>query len=283
MDTSVQSRFLPPNFSAKAPLALIAGKGDYPIIAAQRARRMGIALRLIAFEGETSEQLWNAFPDGERERIYVGQLGRLLKTLQRFNASHAIMAGQITPKRLFNGLHPDLKAIAILASLKERNAETIFGAIAREMEKVGVQLLDARAFMDGDLADMGLMNKGRYIPKPDHLEHGIRIAKEVASMDIGQGVVVNRGTVLAVEAFEGTDKMLERAGTFEADCPLFIKTVKPRQDYRFDVPIFGMRTIFKMADAHIAAAALEAGNVIILDKEAVLQKARDCKITLLGY
>ncbi len=283
MDTPLPSRFLPASLSGGGCMALIAGKGSYPQITCARARAAGMSVKLIAFEDETAPELWEAFADADRTRIKVGQLGHMLKALERFRTDYAVMAGQITPRRLFKGLHPDLKAVTILASLKERNAETIFGAIGREMDKIGVPLLDARVFMDEDLADIGLMNKGRYLPDATTLEHGQRIAKEVAAMDIGQGIVVNHGTVLAVEAFEGTDKMLERAGSFEADTPLFIKTVKPRQDYRFDVPVFGMRTVEKMIEFGIAAAALEAQNVLILEKPSVLQRAREAKITLLGY
>ncbi|OHE72824.1 MAG: hypothetical protein A2007_05600 [Verrucomicrobia bacterium GWC2_42_7] len=115
------------------------------------------------------------------------------------------------------------------------------------------------------------------------LQHGIHIAKSVASLDIGQGVVVNNGTVLAVEAFEGTDAMLRRAGSFEAKQPLFIKTVKPNQDYRFDVPVFGMKTIEVLHEANIPHAALEANKTLILQKEIVLQAASKYKITILGY
>jgi len=276
-------RFLPDDFDATKPMVVIAGKGLYPQLTCARARAAGCPVRLVAFEDETAEELWDSFADGERERIKVGQLGHLLKALKRFDAANAIMAGQITPRKLFKGLHPDLKAIQILATLKERNAESIFGAIAREMEKMGVRLLDARVFLEDQLADAGLMSRGRYVPDADTLAHGVRVAKALADLDVGQGIVVNNGTVLAAEAFEGTDKMLERGGSFDADHPLFVKTVKPRQDYRFDVPVFGLRTIEKMDAAGIAAAALEAKNVLMLEKEKVLEAARAKKITLLGY
>lgn len=193
------------------------------------------------------------------------------------------MAGQITPRKLFRGMTPDLKAITILATLKERNAESIFGAIAREVEALGVRQLDARALLDDQLASEGLMSKGRYLPEQESIEYGVRMAKEVARLDIGQGVVINRGTVLAVEAFEGTDPMLRRAGTFDAKTPLFVKTVKPRQDYRFDVPVFGPRTLEVMSEAGLQAAALEADNTILLNKEQVLDQAKRLGITLICY
>ncbi|MBC2593554.1 UDP-2,3-diacylglucosamine diphosphatase LpxI [Ruficoccus amylovorans] len=283
MSTTNSSPFLPADFDPAQPLAIIAGKGRYPVLLAEKARAAGVPLRLVAFHGETSVDFYDSFPEADRSMIKVGQVGHMLKALKRHGARYAVMAGQITPRRLFKGLHPDLKAVAILASLKERNAESIFGALAAEIGKIGVCQLDARAFLEDQLADEGVMTGGRDRIDPQTLAHGIRIAKEVARLDIGQGVVVSRGTVLAVEGFEGTDQMLARAGTFEARDPLFVKTVKPAQDYRFDVPVFGLKTLESLASANIRHAAVEADNTIILDKPAVLEEARRLKIQLTGY
>ncbi len=277
------SAFLPADFDPGRPVALIAGQGDYPRLVAESARRAGVALRLIAFDGETSPELLASFPEAERRQVLVGQVGKTLKVLREFRAGYALMAGQITPRRLFHGLHPDLKATAILLSLKRRNAETIFGAIAQEIEALGVRLLDARSFLDEQLASPGCMTGGRFPVERDILEHGIHIARECARLDIGQGCVVRKGTVLAVEAFEGTDEMLRRAGSFRSDGALLVKTVKAAQDYRFDVPCFGLRTLETMREAKIAAAALEAGRVIILGKPDVLSHARDWGISLCGF
>lgn len=276
------SRFLPSDFDPSRPIALIAGQGQYPIRVAAAIRRAGVPLRLIAFEEETPAELFASFPDNERRMLLVGQLGKALDTLEKFGAGYAIMAGQITPRRLFKGLHPDFKAARILFSLKRRNAETIFGALAKEIAALGVTLLDARSFLDDELASEGPMT-GKFSVPDEFLQHGIHIAKEVARLDIGQGVVVRKGTVVAVEAFEGTDAMLRRAGEFKTDHLLFVKTVKPRQDYRFDVPVFGLRTLESMRDAGIEHAALEADNTIMLEKPRVLEQARAWKIQLFGY
>ena len=276
------SRFLPADFDPSRPIALIAGQGQYPIRVAAAIRRAGVPLRLIAFEEETPAELLASFPDNERRMLLVGQLGKALDTLEKFGAGYAIMAGQITPRRLFKGLHPDFKAARILFSLKRRNAETIFGALAREIAALGVTLLDARSFLDDELASEGPMT-GKFSVPDEFLQHGIHIAKEVARLDIGQGVVVRKGTVVAVEAFEGTDAMLRRAGEFKTDHLLFVKTVKPRQDYRFDVPVFGLRTLESMRDAGIEHAALEADNTIMLEKPRVIEQARAWKIQLFGY
>ena len=277
------SAYLPPDFDARRPVALIAGRGNYPVVTAAAIRRAGVPLRLIALEDETLPELKVTFPASEQVEINVGQLGRMLKALKEFGAGYALMAGQVKPKRLFHGLTPDLKAAQILLTLKRRNAETIFGAIATEITAMGVTLLDARAFLDDQMAQPGNMTKKKLPIEVDYLQHGVHIARESARLDIGQGCVVRKGTVIAVEAFEGTDEMLRRAGTFKTDETLFVKSVKPQQDFRFDVPVFGSRTLESLREAGISAAALEAGKVIILDRAAVVAQADAWGIALQGF
>ena len=277
------SRFLPENFDASKPIALIAGQGQYPILLAQRARAAGIDLRLIELGGETPTELVNDFKPEQRATVKVGQVGKLLKELKKLDAGYAVMVGQVTPGKLFRGLHPDLKAIRMLAGLDRKNAETIFGAIGDEIENTGVHLLDARVFMDEDLADEGVMVKGKDKIDPQHLEHGIEIAHENARLDVGQGAVVSRGTVLAIEAFEGTNAMIERAGSFGAKNSLFVKLGKPEQDTRFDVPVFGLHTLQAMTKAGIGTAALQRGSVLLLDKPKLLSEAKKLRIGIRGF
>lgn len=276
------SRYLPEK-TPEGPIGLIAGKGRYPILTAERIIKAGIPLRVISFAQETESDFVAGIPQEHHIQIKVGQLGKLLKALEKFGCRHAIMAGQITPKRLFHGLHPDLKALKILNGLKTRNAETIFGAISSEIESLGITMLDARSFLDDQLASPGLMTRGKSSVTDLDIGHGIRMAKGIAKLDIGQGVVVRKGTVLAVEAYEGTDPMLERAGSFKTDGLIFVKTAKPGQDYRFDVPVFGERTLQVMHKAGIHTAALEADRVILLDKNQLIQQAEKLKISLFGY
>ena len=276
------SRFLPNDFDPSRPLALIAGQGIYPQLLADRARKTGIPLRLIELGGETSTELITSFTENQRSAVKVGQVGKLLKELKKLDAKYAVMAGQVTPGKLFKGLHPDLKAIRMLAGLDRKNAETIFGAIGEEIEKAGVHLLDARVFMDQDLAEEGVMIQGKEKIEPEHLKHGIEIARENARLDVGQGVVVSRGTVLAVEAFEGTNQMLERAGKFGAKNCLFVKLAKPKQDTRFDVPVFGLQTLHAMKDAGIGNAALESGSVLLMEKDELFKESQKSKIGILG-
>lgn len=276
------SRFLPKNFDKSKGVAIIAGKGLYPKLVNRSLKKLDIPGYLVAFEDETEEDLWADFPDNRKVRIKVGQLGHLLKALKKLGVGYAIMAGQITPRRLFKGLHPDLKATLLLAKLKTRNAETIFGAIVNEIEKMGVTMLDARAFLDDQLADLGVM-VGKLGIKWEDIEHAVGIAKQMAKLDIGQSIVARKGTILAVEAFEGTDVMIKRAGDMEASEAFLIKTAKVNQDMRFDIPVFGMKTLEVMANAGILIAGLEAGKTIILEKEKVLLEAKRRKITLFGY
>ncbi len=277
------SQFLPKDFDPK-PIGLIAGKGRYPILSAEKIRQAGVPLRLISFADETEQSLIHSFSGDEHIQVKVGQLGKMLQALQKLDCRYALMAGQITPKRLFRGLHPDLKVLKILNRLKVKNAETIFGAIAGEIEAAGIEMLDARAFLDEHMTTEGLMTFGKLKREQHFIDHGIGIAKGIADLNIGQGCVVRKGTVLAVEAFEGTDPMLKRAGTFKTDGAIFVKTVKRIQDYRFDVPVFGSRTLQSMHEAGIHTAALgAAGQVIILDKPQIIAEAERLKIELYGF
>ncbi len=277
------SRFLPDDFDPAAGLTLLSGRGAYPRIFAERARAAGTDVSLIAIEGDVDEDFVATFPRDRVIFVKLGQLGKFLSSLEKLRSRYFVMAGQVAPKRLFGGLVPDLKAALILARLKERNAHTIFGAVADEAAKIGVAQLDARAFMDDQLASAGtLVGKAKRVDA-FALEYGVRIAKECARLDIGQGVVVSGGTVTAVEAYEGTDAMLRRCADIPKKNPLYVKTVKPGHDYRFDVPCFGMRTLESMELGGIAAAALEADNVVILEKEKVFAEADRKGITLLGW
>jgi len=276
------SKFLPEDFSVDSPITILAGRGSYPAILCHKIRALGLKLKLIAFEDETDLELYNSFDAQDRAILNIGQLGALLKTLKANSSKHAIMAGQIKPKKLFDGLKPDLKAFAILMTLKEKNAESIFGAIAHEMSKIGVNLLDARSFLDDEISTLGFMAGKSWEINESTLNHGLKIARECARLDIGQSCVVSNGTVLSVEAFDGTDRMLERCSYFNARDMLFVKTVKPNQDYRFDVPVIGLHTLDKLYASKIHNVVVESGQVIMLDKFRLIEKANSLKIKIFG-
>jgi DUF1009 family protein len=278
------TRWVPQGFDATRPVAIIAGRGRYPALMVEQARAQGVPVRLIAFKDETEPSLLASFPPDQCREIEVGKLGDMLTALKELGAAGAVMAGQITPRKLFSGMVPDLKLIALLATLPERNAETIFGGVSSEIEKIGVRMLDARVFLDDHLASEGKMTGwlGGSIDT-EEIDFGVKMAREMTRLDIGQSVVVAKGTVIAVEAFEGTDNMLRRGAATGGKEMLLVKAAKHGQDWRFDVPCFGVLTLESMAAGGVRKAALEVDGVILIDKPAVIQRAGELGITLVGF
>jgi DUF1009 family protein len=262
-------------------LAIIAGSGAYPHAMVRGARKAGVRRIVVAaFQDETDPALANAVDSISWMR--VGQLGKMLGFLKESGAQHAVMSGQIAPKNLFN-LRPDIKALLLLAKLKERNAESIFGAIAEAMSQVGVTLLPATSFMEECLAPAGLI-AGPSLGRKERadLEFGFRIAKESSRLDIGQTVVVKSGTVLAVEAFEGTNAAILRGGSLGKKGAVMVKVSKPGQDLRFDVPVIGPVTLETAAQAGLSAIGVEAGKTLLLEGDRLRALAGSLKISVVG-
>jgi hypothetical protein len=262
-------------------LAIIAGNGVYPHAMVRGARAAGVKRIVVAaFQNETDPALASVV-DGI-EWMRVGQLGKMLGFLKDSGASHAVMSGQIAPKNLFD-LRPDLKAFLLLAKLRERNAESIFGAIAEAMAGVGVNLLPATSFMEENLAGQGLLAGPSPARKTlEDLAFGFRIAKESSRLDIGQTVVVKGGTVLAVEAFEGTNAAISRGGSLGKKGAVMVKVSKPGQDLRFDVPVIGPITLQTAHEGGLAAIGIEAGQTLLLEKERLIELASAHKLTIYG-
>jgi UDP-2,3-diacylglucosamine hydrolase len=263
-------------------LAIIAGNGSYPRLLATAARAAGVKqIAAIAFTGETDPKL-ASFVD-EISWLRVGQLNRMLNTLRDRKISRAIMAGQIAPRNLFD-LRPDWRALLLLAKLKQRNAESIFGAIGTELEKIGVSLLPATTFLENALAREGLM-AGPMLSRrqKQDVTFGWSIARKVAALDIGQTIVVRNGTVLAVEALEGTNEAIRRGGIAGGGKAIVVKVSKPDQDMRFDVPVIGVDTIRVAAESKISVIAVEAGRTLLLDREAVMDAANQAGIAIVGF
>ena len=262
-------------------LAIIAGNGTYPQAMARAARAAGVArIAAAAFQSETDPALTQLVD--ELEWLRVGQLGKLLGVLKKSGATHAVMSGQIHPRNLFD-LRPDLKALVVLAKLKRRNAESIFGAIANEMHAIGVELLPATTFMEEHLAPAGLIAGPALKPRvEDDVRYGFQIAKESSRLDIGQTVVVKNGTVLAVEAFEGTNAAMKRGGELGRKDAIMVKVSKPDQDFRFDVPVIGPLTLEAAREARIRAIGIEAGKTLLLEKEKLTALADQHRISIFG-
>ena len=233
-----------------------------------------------AFEKETDPHL-EALVD-EMEWLRVGQLGKLVEVFQKHGVTQCVMVGQIAPKNLFD-LRPDLRALKLLTSLKEKNAHSIFGGIADELAKDGITLIEATPWLQPAIPQTGF----RLGPEPDaplqaDIEYGLRIAKEVSKLEIGQSVIVKEGTVLAVEGFEGTDSCLQRGGELAGKHggAVAVKVAKENHDLRFDIPCLGERTLETCASAGIRVIAFEAGRTLLLDREAVEALAQRHQITV---
>ena len=272
--------FLPQDFDPSAPIALLAGKGDYPCLVWQKMKALCSNAFVIAFE---ENSLQTQVPPDHFFKFSVGQIGTWLKALKTKKIRYVVLAGQVTPRRLFNGLLPDLKAILLLAKLKERNATSIFTAVINEMASIGITTLDARSFVVDQLVDFGDMTQknGRKID-PEKLAKAVETCKTIASLDIGQSLIVSDGTVVIVEAFDGTDAMIERAGKICSKPMGLGKLAKASQDFRFDVPVFGMHTLDEMHRAGVVWAALDTQRALIINKQAVLHEADRLKIRIFG-
>ena len=262
-------------------LGLIAGNRSLPLLLARQARRLGVKkLVAVAFEGETDPAL-AALVD-EIVWLRVGQLSKLIAAFTDRGVKHCVMAGQIAPKNLFD-LRPDLRAMAALLRLKEKNAHTIFGAIADELKKDGVELIEATPWLQ-PLMPGARFQLGRKLSDEQRadVEFGFRIAKEISRLEIGQIVVVKNGTVLAVEGFEGTDKCLARGGELAGKDggAVAVKVAKPGHDLRFDIPCIGPQTLETCARSGVSVLALEAGRTLLLEREACERLLNKNKLSL---
>jgi len=192
------------------------------------------------------------------------------------------MAGQIAPKNLFD-LRPDWKALLLLGKLKQRNAETIFAAIADELEKAGDDLFPPTTFLEDALALSGLIS-GPHLSRREEedVNFGWKIAKEISGLDIGQTVIVKDGTIVAVEAFEGTNDAIKRGGTLARKGAVMVKLAKPNQDMRFDVPVVGVETIRIAAEAKLRVIAVEAGKTLLLEKDPIVELAGHSNISIVA-
>jgi UDP-2,3-diacylglucosamine hydrolase len=262
-------------------LAIIAGSGVYPLLLADAARVAGVKKIVVAaFTDETSPEITNRAD--EIEWLRVGQLGKLLSFLREAKVEQAIMAGQIAPGNLFS-LRPDFKAMFLLARLKQRNAESIFSAIADQLAEAGVTLLPATTYLDHLLAPDGHIAGPKLKEREEEdITFGFEIAKQLSALNVGQTIVVKNGTVLAVEAFEGTNEAIRRGGSLGKKNAIVIKVTKPGQDRRFDMPVIGTETVRVAADAKVRAIAVEAGHTLLLEKAALVDLAERAKISLVG-
>jgi len=262
-------------------IGIISGSGIYPeeFMSAARAKSGGARLVMAAFKGETRQELADRADASAWFR--VGQLGKVIKFLGKEGATEAVMVGQIAPRNLFD-LRPDMRTAMLLARLKEKNAESIFSAIADELAKDGIDLLPATTFLEDMMPKEGHVC-GPVLKDLSDVQYGFTLAKETSRLDIGQTVVVRNGTVLAVEAFEGTNACIHRGGELgKGKDVTVVKVSKPNQDFRFDVPVIGPDTVKNCERSGIKTIAIEAGKTLMLGGDEVRAMCDQHKVSIVA-
>ncbi|MBT8037819.1 MAG: UDP-2,3-diacylglucosamine diphosphatase LpxI [Verrucomicrobiae bacterium] len=264
-------------------IGIISGSGIYPqtFIDAAREKAPDARLVMAAFKGETCEEL--ADQANACAWFRVGQLGKMIKFLGKEGATEAVMVGQIAPRNLFD-LRPDIRTAMLLARLKQKNAESIFGAIAEELAKDGITLLPATTFLEDIMPSEGhVCGPALKDSAIEDAQYGFQIAKETSRLDIGQTVVVRNGTVLAVEAFEGTNACIRRGGELGKGKEVTLaKVSKPNQDFRFDVPVVGPDTVKNCAKSGIGVIAIEANKTLLLGGDDVMALCNEHKVSIVA-
>ena len=262
-------------------LGLIAGNGKFPLIFAAEARRAGYHVAAVAHHGETDETI--ARVADEVTWVYVGQLGKMIRSFRRSGVTEAVMAGGIRKVRLFGNFRPDLRGARFLAKVKSREDDALLRGIAEEMAQDGIQILASTLCLPQIIAAEGVMT--RRAPSAEQwadIRLGFQVAKEIGRLGIGQTVVVRKQVVVAVEALEGTDAAIARAGQLAKTGIVVVKVSKPQQDLRFDVPAAGVDTVERLHEAKASVLAVEAGKTILLEKEALLERAERYGIAVVG-
>jgi hypothetical protein len=263
------------------PLGLIAGNGRFPFLVAAAARRAGRPVVAVAIREEAAPDL-----EGEVDQLHwvgLGQLGRCIEVLKTAGVREAVMAGQVKHRQIFSDLVPDLKLIALLARLAFKNTDSLIGAVAETLEGEGIRLLPSTFLLADQMATAGAMTKRS--PSRDErrdIDYGRGIATALAAMDLGQTVVVKDRAAVALEAMEGTDEVIRRAGRLAGPGATVVKVAKPRQDMRFDVPVVGPATLEAMREAGASVLALDAGKALLIDKETFLRVAERDGVKVFG-
>jgi DUF1009 family protein len=267
--------------SLRMKYGLIAGNGEFPFLVIQGARRAGASLSVVAIKEETDKEiekvadkvLW----------VSIGQLGKMISFFRREGVTKAIMAGQVKHVQIFSGALPDLRMLKMLFSLNERNTDSLIGAVADELAKDGIELIDSTYFTQEQLAPEGVFTKR----KPDiqerlNIEYGLKIAGEIARLDLGQTIVVRAQACVAIEAMEGTDAVIRRAGELARGKLTVVKVSKPNQDMRFDVPVVGVPTVETMIAAGVSCLCVTARKTLVFDREEMISLADKHRISIIG-
>jgi len=277
-------------------LGLIAGNGRFPFLLLDAARAEGLSVVVAAIKEETDaeiDQRAAADPNITVFWLSLGELSRLIEIFQKEGVQKAVMAGQVKHKQIFSSIRPDWRLAKLLMNLRTRNTDMLLGAVAKVLGDEGIELISSTSFLEPLLVQEGVLTSRP--PDEDELknvEYGLSVANAVAGFDIGQTVVVAAQACVAVEAMEGTDATIERAGrlmdslggdasTLERRLTV-VKVAKPNQDMRFDVPVIGLATLETMISAGASCLSVEAGRTLLFDRESVLERANQAAITVVA-
>ena len=260
---------------------LIAGNGRFPFLVLEGARKAGVSLSVAAIKEETD-------PSIERiaDRVTgvgIGQLGKMIRFFKNEGVERAIMAGQVKHVQIFSGAIPDLRMLKMLVSLPKRNTDSLIGGVAGELAREGIELIDSTYFLQDHLPQRGtLTRRAPNDVERGNIEYGLEVAREIARLDLGQTIVVRASACVAIEAMEGTDATIRRAGQLAKGKLTVVKVAKPNQDMRFDVPVVGVPTVQTMIDAGATCLSITAGKTLVFDREAMVQLADKSKISIVA-
>jgi UDP-2,3-diacylglucosamine hydrolase len=275
-------------------LGLIAGNGRFPFLLLDAARVEGHTVVVAAIKEETDPEMDQRAASDAGVTVHwlsLGELSRLIETFKKSGVTKAVMAGQVKHKQIFSSIRPDWRLAKLLLNLRTRSTDALLGAVAKVLADEGIELISSTSFLEPLLAEEGVLTQR--VPNEEecrNIEYGLGVASALAGFDIGQTVVVAAQACVAVEAMEGTDATIERAGrlmaTMEGDASTLerkltiVKVAKPNQDMRFDVPVIGISTIETMIRAGATCLSIEAGRTLLFDREALLTRANDARMTI---
>jgi UDP-2,3-diacylglucosamine hydrolase len=267
-------------------IGLIAGNGRFPFLVLDAARAAGHEVTIVAIKEEAFPELEEAAarpPAAPIHWLSLGQLGACIKMLKNAGVTQALMAGQVKHAKIFSGIVPDMTLLSVLMRLKARNTDALISAVADVLHEHGIELVDSTAFLAPLMAREGVLtSRAPTDEERADLEFGYRMADAIAGLDVGQTVAVKSAAVVAVEAMEGTDAVIARAGQIAGSGTRIVKVAKPNQDMRFDVPVVGVSTIKAMALAAATALAVDAGLTLMIDGDAVVKAADEAGIVIVG-
>jgi hypothetical protein len=277
-------------------LGLIAGNGRFPFLLLDAARAQGFAVVVAAIREETDPEINHRAALDERITVTwlsLGELSRLIELFHKEGVTAAVMAGQVKHKQIFSSIRPDWRLAKLLLNLRTRNTDMLLGAVAKVLGDEGIELISSTAFLEPLLAREGVLTaRAPDEEEQKNIEYGLGVARALAGFDIGQTVVVAAQACVAVEAMEGTDAAIERAGrlmqSLEEDASTLergltvVKVAKPNQDMRFDVPVIGMGTVETMIRAGASCLSVEAGRTLLFDREALLKRADAAGIAIVA-